>query len=237
MSGICLSTYSEFGLIVMALGVGQGWVGSEWLVTLAIALSLSFLLVAPFYRRAERFYDPISGRLHQFETAGRHPDDLPVRRNGERIAIFGMGRVGLAAYHALEHRFPGQVIGFDRDPTAIEAHQSAERNVFLADATDSDFWERVRPRDDIDLVVLAMPKHSANVHAIETLKRHKFAGVVAVTGKYDDEIRELRGLGVDTAYNIYAQAGSGFATHVFNVFNQQYPDLVSSWGAAEEERR
>ena len=144
-----------------------------------------------------------------------------------------MGRVGLAAYHDLEGRYPGRVIGFDRDPKAVELHQQAERNVMLADATDSDFWERVRPRDDIDLVILAMPKHSANIHALETLRRHGFDGVVAASGKHHDEIRQLRALGVDTAFNLYAEAGSNFARHVFNVFNQQRPDLTQGrWKAA-----
>ncbi len=229
MAAASLSTYSEFGLIVMALGVAQGWIGAEWLVAVAIALSLSFLLAAPLNRRAEELYDPISDSLKKWETAGRHRDDLPVLENGERVAIFGMGRVGLAVYHAMETRFPGQVIGFDRDPVAVQEHRDLERNVMLADATDSDFWEKVCPRDDLDLAVLAMPTHSANVHAVETLKRHDFHGVVAVAGKYPEDIRELRRMGVDTAFNLYAHAGSTFAGHVINVFGQQRPDLVREW--------
>jgi hypothetical protein len=226
MSALTLSTYSEFGLIVMALGVSKDWIGPDWLVATAIALSVSFLIIAPLNRRAERLYDPISDWLKRFESKGRHPDDLPVRENGEQIAIFGMGRVGLATYHELERRYPGRVIGFDRDPKAVSIHRLAERNVMLADASDSDFWEKVRPRDDIDLVVLTMPKHSANIHAIETLKRHDFAGVVAATGKFNEEIQQLRQLGVDTAFNLYAEAGANFANHVYNVFNQQRPDLT-----------
>ena len=158
-----------------------------------------------------------------------HPDDLPVELRGERIAIFGMGRVGVSAYNALQARFPGKVIGFDRDPVQVEAHREAERNVVLADATDSDFWERVSLRDHIDLVVLAMPNHVANVHAAQTLKRHGYEGVVAATGKFDDDVRELRELGVDTAFNLYSEAGTGFAHHVYNVFRQQRPDLVSAY--------
>ncbi|MES2440544.1 MAG: cation:proton antiporter family protein [Verrucomicrobiota bacterium] len=229
MAGITLATYSEFGLIVMALGVGKGWLPTEWLVAMAVALSLSILIAAPICRRAEELYDPISDFLKRFETAGQHPDDLPIQTNGERIAIFGMGRVGLVAYKSLQARFPGRVIGFDRDPVAVQIHQEADRNVLLADATDSDFWERVKVRENIDLVVLAMPKHGANVHAARTLKRHDFEGVVTATGKFDDEVRELRELGLDTAFNLYNEAGAGFADHVVQVFSQQRPDLASVW--------
>ncbi len=227
MAGLNLSTYSEFGLIVMALAVGKGWISSEWLVAMALALSFSILTMAPLTRRAEEMYDPISEKLKGFETPGVHPDDLPIETKGERIAIFGMGRVGLAAYRNLNSRYPGSVIGFDRDPLGVEQHVAQGRKVLLADATDSDFWERVRVNDTIDLVVLAMPKHGANVHAAESLKRHNFQGVVAATGVFDDEVQELRQLGLDTAFNLYNEAGSGFADHVNNVFTQQRPDLAA----------
>ncbi|MEM1442988.1 MAG: cation:proton antiporter family protein [Verrucomicrobiota bacterium] len=229
MAAAALSTYSEFGLIVMSLGVAEGWIGAEWLIAIALALSFSIFAAAPLNRRAESLYDPISDKLRKWETEGSHRDDLPAIENGERIAIFGMGRVGMAAYHSLEGRFPGKIIGFDRDPNKIAAHTEAERNVKIADATDSDFWERVCPSDALDLVVLAMPTHSANVHAIETLQRHDFKGVVAVAAVYGWEIKELRKLGVDTAFNLYAQAGGTFARHVMEVFHQQRPDLSIAW--------
>jgi hypothetical protein len=66
------------------------------------------------------------------------------------------------------------------------------------------------------------------------LKRHEFEGVVAATGKFDDEVKELRCVGLDTAFNLYSEAGSGFADHVFNVFIQQRPDLANTWNSREE---
>ncbi|WP_411827211.1 cation:proton antiporter [Luteolibacter sp. AS25] len=229
LSALTLSTYSEFGLIVIALGVTKGWLGADWLVAMALALSLSILILAPVSRRSEEIYDPISDFLKRFQTRGRHPDDLPIQNKGERIAIFGMGRVGTVAYQRLNERYPGRVIGFDRDPVSVEHHRSAERNVMVADATDSDFWEKVSVKDNIDLVVLAMPKQGSNTHAAKTLKRHDFQGVVVATGKFHDEVKELRAMGLDTAFNLYTEAGAGFAEHVFKVFDQQRPDLSGKW--------
>lgn len=226
IAGLSLGSYSEFALIVIALAVAKGWMREDWLTIEAIALSLSFLAAAPLNRNAELLYDRLSSWLHSFETPGSHPDDLPVRIEGERIAIFGMGRVGLAAYTVLEKRFPKRVIGLDRDAAQVDVHRSAARNVVLADATDSDFWERVQFKEGIDLVILAMPKHSANLHAAQTLKRHSFKGVVAAIAKFDDEVKELRAVGVDTAFDLYSEAGAGFADHVCDVFNQQRPEVV-----------
>lgn len=234
MSSLTLSTYSEFGLIVLALAVAKGWLGSEWLVAMALALSISILIAAPLTRKGEALYEPRRQLLKRFETKGVHPDDLPIDIGPHRIAIFGMGRVGVAAYRYLNDRFPGKVIGFDRDPVAVEVHCDQGRNVLLADAADSDFWKRVCVSDYIDLAILAMPKHAANVHAAESLKGQGFNGVVASTGLFDDEVKELRELGLDTAFNLYNEAGNGFASHVYQVFKQQRPDLASSWYTKEE---
>lgn len=236
MATLSLSTYSEFGLIVASLGVAEGWLGAEWLIAIALALSVSFLLAAPLHRRAERFYDPLSDRLKSFETPGEHRGDFAPLAERERVAVFGMGRVGMAVYHSLEYRFPGHVIGFDRNPDRVKLHQQAERNVRVADATDSDFWENVSPRNELDMVVLAMPSHEAHLHAIETLKRHQFGGVVIVSAKQDQEVQELRRVGVDAAFNLYSEAGLAFARHTFQVLEQQRPDLVHRWKASGELR-
>ena len=164
------------------------------------------------------------------ETSGRHPDDIVVADKGEQIAIFGMGRVGLSSYKYLDHRYPERVIAFDRDPSSVERHVQLGRNVVMADATDADFWEQVKTREHpFELVVLAMPKHSVNLHAAETLRRLDFQGVVVANAKFDDEVRELRARGIDTAFNLYAEAGAGFAYHASTVFNQQRPDLHSAF--------
>ena len=57
MATLSLSTYSEFGLIVASLGYANGWIGSEWLVAIALSLSLSFLIASPLNRRARKLYD------------------------------------------------------------------------------------------------------------------------------------------------------------------------------------
>jgi len=236
MSTLTLVTYSEFGLIVMAVGVKKDWVGGEWLTIVAIALSLSILVAAPLNRAAEALYEKFARWLHPWETSGRHPDDIVVPDNGEQVAIFGMGRVGLSTYKYLDRRYPNRVIAFDRDPSSVDRHILEGRNVVLADATDADFWNQVKTREHhFELVVLAMPKHTVNLHAAETLRRLDYEGVVVATAKFDDEVRELRERGIDTAFNLYTEAGTGFAHYVSNVFHHQRPDLHGNFLHRETE--
>ncbi|MCC5023731.1 MAG: NAD-binding protein [Candidatus Synoicihabitans palmerolidicus] len=127
---------------------------------------MSILAAAPLNRGAEALYEKLARWLHPLETSGRHPDDIVVPDHGEQIAIFGMGRVGLSTYKFPDGRYPGRGIAFDRDPNAVERHREQTRNVVLADATDADFWNQVKTRaHPFELVVLAMPKHSVNLHA------------------------------------------------------------------------
>ena len=46
LGALSLANYSEFGLIVGAIGVREGMLGTYWLSVLAIALSISFLIAA-----------------------------------------------------------------------------------------------------------------------------------------------------------------------------------------------
>ena len=74
LASLSLSNYSEFGLIVCTIGVANGWVSGEWLVIIAIALSITFVMAAPLNSFAHNIYARLSGRLRYFETAERLPE-------------------------------------------------------------------------------------------------------------------------------------------------------------------
>ena len=59
-----------------------------------------------------------------------------------------------------------------------------------------------------------MPDHKANMNALNELTQRQFEGQIAAMAMYDDEVEELKQAGAHAAYNIYAQAGFGFAEHV-----------------------
>lgn len=59
-----------------------------------------------------------------------------------------------------------------------------------------------------------MPNSQANTIAMLQINQLNFKGKVAAIAKYPDELEQLKSLGVDEAYNIYSEAGAGFARHV-----------------------
>ena len=224
LSAFSLANYSEFGLLVGAIGVRSGWIGNEWLTIIAIALSLSFIMASPLNNAAHSIFDRWTERLQLFQSKTPHPDDQPIDPGEAEIAVFGMGRVGAAAFDDMRRRHGEIVIGIDFDAKAVKRHQDRGRNVILGDATDKEFWARAQAggTKKLRLVMLAMPNHSANMQAVNELSARNFEGIIASTAKFDDEVEELKAAGVHAAFNLYAEAGYGFSGHVCQTLEEEY---------------
>ncbi len=213
LASLSLANYSEFGLIVGAVAVKNGWLSAEWLVAMAVAVAISFIAAAPLNVASHRIYGRTDAWLRRFERAKRLPYDRPLKIGDAEILVFGMGRIGGGAYETLRQRYGRRVLGLDYDAERVKMQIGAGRNVALGDATDTDFWENFRP-DRVKLVLLALPNHKENMFAAKKLVASGFTGKVASIARFPDEIEELRGLGVNAAFNVYAEAGAGFADHV-----------------------
>jgi hypothetical protein len=215
LSSLSLANYSEFGLIVGAVGAAKGWIAEEWLGIVAIALSISFIAAAPLNRVAHDLYARFRERLLPFETGARHPEDQPLDTGDAKVLIFGMGRMGTGAYDYIQDRFGVPRIGIDSDAEKVDAHRAEGRNVIQGDATDSDFWERAKSeRNKVRLIMLAMPEHHANMYALKQIMASGFAGYVAALAHYPDHAMALEEAGAHVAFNVYAEAGAGFASHI-----------------------
>jgi predicted Kef-type K+ transport protein len=216
MAALSLANYSEFGLLVATIGVRNGWIGSEWLVVIAIALSMTFIIASPLNATAHSLYARYDKWLKPFELTKRHPDDQPIDPGDAEYLIFGMGRIGTGAYITMRDRYGSTVLGLDYDREAVRAHQEAGRNVIRDDATDPDFWNKINP-GKVRMVMLAMRDHSSNLYAIQRLKEIQFGGIITAIAQFDDEVEALKQAGADAAFNFYSEAGTGFADHVCNI--------------------
>lgn len=214
MTTLNLTNYSEFGLIVAAIGVNNGWIGSEWLIVLAVALSLSFVIAAVVNARAHQIYDRHRPFLTHLQRAERLVDDRLFDTEGATIVVVGMGRVGTGAYDAMRKLHGETVVGIDSDSLAVSKHQSEGRRILPGDPTDADFWDRVAEADRIQLVLLALPKLTTNLSVLAQLEATRFSGRVAATARFPDDAELLKQAGAATVFNIYSEAGAGFAAHV-----------------------
>ncbi len=215
MTTMNLSTYSEFGLIVAALAVSGGKLAPQWLVVIAIALSVSLIVASPLNRHADQMFVRMGRSLKRFETRRRHPEEVPFERAPWQIIILGMGRVGVGAYDWFDEKFGKVVSGIDFNAETVAMQRNLGRSVNEGDVADPDFWRRVpAPQGVVKLVVMALPNLDVMLYAAGKLKEMGYRGDVAAVARYDDEVERLHEAGVDTAFNIFGEAGAGLAAHV-----------------------
>ena len=229
ITSLNLANYSEFGLIVGGMAVANGWLERDWLVAIAVALSLSFVVASPFNKGADTIFDRLRAFLKRFETTERHPDEEPYEAGTWQIVVVGMGRAGSGAYDFLTERFGPVILGLDFDAEKVDRHLEAGRQVGLADVTDPDFWRRVSPeRGSVEVVILTLPALASQLEAVAQLREHGFTGDIASVARYDDEVDILREAGVKTAFNLYAEAGLGLGAHLCETLD------LSGLGLSEE---
>lgn len=222
LGGLVLGNYSEFGLIVSAIAISSGWLAPDWLTIIALALSASFLLASPFNVFAAEIYSRYRMQLMRLESTKRLLGDEDVYLGANRILVFGMGRVGRAAYDEMAPHVEGKIIGIDLDETQVSRNTDAGRNVVLGDATNPEFWSRVRSHHQgIKMILLAMPHQAANVDAAKRLRERGYTGPIVATALYPDQVDELKENGIDEVFNIYAEAGSGAAKHMYGLLESQ----------------
>ncbi|MCB1842240.1 MAG: cation:proton antiporter, partial [Halioglobus sp.] len=209
LSAISLSNFSEFGLIVIAVAAANGTVDAHWTATLSLVIAVSFILNSPLSRQSHTLYRRWRSRLLRFESA-RVRRALPDT-SGARVIILGMGNIGTGAYESIAEHYGPEVVGVDENPRKLAMHRDSNRRVVEADASNPDFWLRVK-LDDVELVMLALTNHEENLLVCKLLKELGYRGRVSAVVRFDEEARELRELGV-SVFNLYAQAGAGFAAH------------------------
>lgn len=236
LSSLGLANYSEFGLIVVAVGATNGWINSDWLTILAIALSISFIVVAPLNTASHPLYLRYRARLLRFQSERRIAEEQTIEPGDAAVLVLvlGMGRVGTGAFDNLRNRLGDVVVGIDQEPETIKEHIAAGRRAILGSATDPDFWRRVNmDYDKLKLIMLTMPSQHENLTVATQMRELGYQGRIAAIAKYSDEVVALQQADVDYAVNLYAEAGAGFADDVWaevsHVFRFQ-DDMLGNTG-------
>ena len=211
-----LANYSEFGLIVGAVALANGWLSGDWLVIIALALTMTFIVAAPLNANARAILPKLLDRVTRFETPTPLPEEAPIDVSDARLAIIGMERLGTGAYDTLKAQYGDVIVGIDADPDVVERHKSAGRNVILADATDDEFWSRIRA-SNVHASLLLMPEFEQNLSVAQRIKAQYGTskdGVDFALVYYPEQQAVLEAAGVDAVWNLDTEAGTGFAEEV-----------------------
>jgi predicted Kef-type K+ transport protein len=227
LASLALMQFSEFGLIVAAVSVKEGWLSDEWMAILALTVSISFVVSTLLNARSHNLYSRFKTTLKRFENTVSSEDNPESPARNVDVLIVGMGRVGSGAYDTIESQYNLRVCGVDTDKVKMSAHSAAGRRVIYGDAEDADFWEGLSATD-YKLVMFTMPSLSEMVDAVEQLRNSGYKGKVAAVAKYEDERVRMKAAGADVVFNYYAEAGAGFAEHALSNMLDILPDKPAS---------
>tara|TARA_B100000809_G_scaffold264370_1_gene320009 strand:- start:1582 stop:3162 length:1581 start_codon:yes stop_codon:yes gene_type:complete len=215
LASLALMNFSEFGLIVATTSVALGWLSTDWLVAIALAVSLSFIVSSYLYKDAHNIYARHKNRIARLQrrstNASACPDlpgpDVP---NSAEVLIVGMGRVGCGTYTSLHAEHGNGVWGLDADSERIKKLKTRGHQVMLADAEDIEFWEQL-DLDKVRLIMLTVPSVNDMKNIIQQLQLCQFRGRIAAIAQFEDHRAQLLDFGADAVFNYYAEVGSGFA--------------------------
>lgn len=212
MATLSLVAYSEFALIVAA---DIPDLPDRWVIIIALTVGISFVINAVINRYADTLWRRYESQLMALENDGPHPDHLPISIGNANILIFGMGRVGTAAYNYLRERGV-RPMGLDSDPARIQMHLAERRRVIYGEAQDPELWSRL-PLDNITAVILTIPNLAAKINAIQTAREHGYTGEISVM--VDDTVDEeaLKDVGATSLMVPLVLAGYELAEMTLNL--------------------
>lgn len=211
LTSLSLGNFSEFGLIVTMAGYKAGWISEDWILVVALLMSVSFLIASPLNAKVHQIFDRYKYWILKLNTGKKYIDAEPTTLGDAEYVIIGMGSIGKPAYEYFQTLYPGMVIGVDYKHDAVEKNKKLGIQTIWGDATNPVFW-RYANFSKVKLVMLAMSDFSSNDHAlnqIQKLKRKKFK--VAAVIHYADEAAAFRKKQVDFIYDYKASIGADFA--------------------------
>lgn len=216
LATLSLSNYSEFGLIVAAIGASQGWISNDWLLIIAVALSISFIILAPISRKDHGLYDKFHERLLKYQREERMPEDQMHDHKGAELAVIGMGRVGTGAYEALKDCHGDCVIGIDFDQRSVDKHLEQGRNAIRGNPAEADFWETFTSPPKFKWVLITLPLGEIGLEVVEQIRMHHKDVKIAATARYPKDEEILKEAGINEVFNMYTNAGLSFVQYVMS---------------------
>lgn len=205
LSSLSLTAFSEFGLIVASVAL------PEWLVPLALTVTLSFIISAPLNALAHPIYERFHPYITRFERNTRHPDEQTIYLEDAEVLIMGLGRTGTAAYHKLIEIGKNHIAGMDSNLDKVEAFKEHDKmNVYFGDAEDPLFWEKL-DLGCVKSVLLCISEVEPKIEATKKLRARNFKGIIATHCMDPEEQKILKEAGIDRTYLTLSEAGVSLA--------------------------
>lgn len=206
LTSLSLTAFSEFGLILSSL------VLKDWMIPLALTVSLSFLISAPLNALSHKIFDRFYKSLCRFERNIQHPDEQPIYLEGACTLILGLGRTGTAALRELQDNGIN-IIGIDSNNDKVQKYKEEGLSAHYGDAEDPQFWEKLK-LGPVHTVLLCLSDFSAKIVSVRRLRKQGFTGQIVAHCMDNEEEKKLLEEGASYTYLTLIEAGKSLAQAV-----------------------
>jgi Kef-type K+ transport system membrane component KefB len=212
LTGLTVAQISEFSLILAALGLSLGHIGSD---TVALITTVGLITIATstyMIIYSHQLYDRLGSRIRIFERSseGLRKDEASLHAEpAPDVVLYGLGRYGASIGREL--RDDGfDVLGVDFDPVALSRWQEEGGRAAYGDAEDPElptFLPLVGPA----WVVSSVPRRQTNQVLLHALRHHGYGGRIAVTAQSDRDAEALERDGADLVLRPFVDAAAQVA--------------------------
>jgi len=205
-TGLTIAQISEFSLILVALGVQQGHVGTELLGLVTVIGVVTIAVSTQLIHNADRIYRRLSPLLRLFERSrGRVLPDPRLAADRPEYVVIGVGRLGSQVLDDLLTR-GDRALGVDFDPWGIKRTRW-DLPVVYGDADDPDLPEQL-PLGETRWVIITVRDLPADLHLIRALRSSGYTGAIAVAADEADACDRLLEGGADVTLRPWHLAAS-----------------------------
>lgn len=206
-AGVTLAQISEFSLILVALGVAQGHVGSDVLGLVTAVGLITIMVSAVMITNVNSLFLRCAPLLDVFERSRGDVDKGEDPTTSPSAVIVGLSQFGMLVANALSNDGMS-VLGVDFDPT-LTRRSRPEFPIVFSDADDPDL-PRQLPLDNAAWVIATVRDHSTKMHVIRVLRGSGYSGGIAVTASSRAEACELTQAGANVAFATLEEAVTPF---------------------------
>ncbi|MHB9129703.1 MAG: cation:proton antiporter domain-containing protein [Armatimonadota bacterium] len=180
MAGLTVAQISEFSLILVAMGVAAGHIGSNAMGVVTLVLLITMGLSTHLIMHAQGLYERLAPYLKVFEGKPANREDtnrdVPAMDQNSVILV-GLGSYGSnIGVHLCQHG--RMVLGVDFNPQAVAAWMARGQQAVFGDAEDPDLAHAL-PLSRARWVVSSIRDPRINAGIIRTLRHAGYRGHIA----------------------------------------------------------
>jgi voltage-gated potassium channel Kch len=197
-AGLHVAQISESSLILVALGVAQGHIGSDLLGVVTVIGVVTIALSTEMIHNADRLLRRLDRPLALFERR-RQTNLVEPRTAADRpeYLIIGVGRLGTAVLDDLLAR-GDRVLGLDFDLRGVKRTRW-ELPIVDGDADDPDLPTQL-PLEATRWVIITVRDVPTDLHLTRSLRAHGYERGIAVAADHPDQCAMLNDAGATVTF-------------------------------------